>query len=333
MIRLPFPAGMASVLAVLLAFLLLQAAPSAASTGERAASRAWKPSVAGARRYARRRLGDVSFAIVGRRSRLRSFRGARTAPAASTIKAMLLVAYLRRRSVRNRRLREDETALLEPMIRVSDNAAGIQVAALLGDGSVERLAHAARMRDFRWVYEPGWLGGLSQVSARDQARFMRRYERFVPGRHRRFARHLLRSVVSWQRWGAAAVRHRGWRLYFKGGWGIADDGAGTVSHQVAFLERGHCRLGLAILTEHNPSTAYGSETLRGVAARLLHGIGATRCGPHARPVRRRLLGDRLDPREERRHALGLLAAGAGAELGEAAGLFLQRTQQPLARLR
>lgn len=332
MIQRPFPVGMAKVgLIALLALLLLPVPTSASSPSERAAGRPWKPSVAGARRYARARHGDVSFAIVGRRLRLRSFRGARIAPAASTIKAMLLVAYLR--SVRGRRLHEDERALLEPMIRASDNAAGIRVAALLGDGSVERLARAARMRDFQWVYEPGWLGGLSQVSARDQARFMRRYERFVPGRHRRFARRLLRSVVSWQRWGIAAVRHRGWRLYFKGGWGIADDGAGTVSHQVAFLERGHCRLGLAILTEHNPSTAYGSETLRGVATRLLHGIGATRCGPHARPVRRGRLLDRLDLGEERGHALDLLTAGAGAKLGQGAGLLSQRAEQALGGLR
>jgi Beta-lactamase enzyme family len=320
--RRPFPVGMALV--ALLSMLLL--APASASGGaKRATGRPWKPSVAGARRYARTRLGDVSFAIVGRHARPRSFRGARTAPAASVIKAMLLLAYLRQGSVRNRRLRADEVALLEPMIRASDNAAGIQVAGLLGEGRVEGLARAARMRDFQWVYEPGWLGGLSQISARDQARFMRRFERFAPDRHRRFARRLLRSVVSWQRWGVADVRHRGWRLYFKGGWGIADDGVGTVSHQVGFLERGHCRLGLAILTEHNPSTAYGIETLRGVAARLLHGLHTTRCGSRARPVRRRLRR-RLDLRKERRHALDLLTAGARAELGQGARLLAQRAE-------
>ncbi|HEY7950577.1 MAG TPA: serine hydrolase [Solirubrobacterales bacterium] len=310
----PFPAGMASLgLAALLAVLLLAATPSPGRAAERAASRPWKPSVAGAHRYARTRLGDVSFAIAGRRARLRSFQGARTAPAASVIKAMLLVAYLRQRSVRSRRLHADERALLEPMIRVSDNAAGIQVAALLGDGRVERLARAARMRDFQWVYEPGWLGGLSQISARDQARFMLRYERYVPGRHRHFARHLLGSVVAWQRWGIASVRPRGWRLYFKGGWGIEDDGVGTVSHQVAFLERGRCRLALAILTEHNPSTTYGNETLRGVARRLLHGIRAAPCGRRKAVLPRLSRG--LDLGEERGDALDLLTAGAGAQLG------------------
>jgi Beta-lactamase enzyme family len=325
----PFPLGMASFgLAALFALLLLAAAPSPGHAAERATSRPWKPSVAGARRYARARLGDVSFAIVGRRTRLRSFQGARTAPAASVIKAMLLVAYLRQRSVRDRHLRADEKALLEPMIRVSDNAAGIQVAALLGDGRVERLARAARMRDFQWVYEPGWLGGLSQISARDQARFLLHYRRYVPGRHRHFARHLLGSVVDWQRWGIADARPRGWRLYFKGGWGINDDGVGVVSHQVAFLERGRCRLGLAILTEHNPSTDYGIETLRGVSRRLLHGIGAAHCG-RREPSRRRLSG-RLDLREEWRHAFDLLTAGPGAELGQLARLLGQGDEQLLA---
>lgn len=100
----------------------------------------------------------------------------------------------------------------------------------------------------------------------------------LPKRHRRFGRRLLGSIVPWQRWGIADARPRGWRLYFKGGWGIADDGVGTVNHQVAFLERGHCRIALAILTEHNPSTADGAETQRGVAERLLRGIRRAPCG-------------------------------------------------------
>lgn len=132
------------------------------------AGEVWEPNLAAARRYAKRRPGDVSFAIVDVRSHLRGFRKARTAPAASTIKTMLLAAFLRQPSVRDRALRPGERELLEPMIRSSDNAAGIQLAAIVG-GRVKRLARAARMRDFRWVWEPGWLGGLSQISARDQA--------------------------------------------------------------------------------------------------------------------------------------------------------------------
>lgn len=272
--------------------------------------RRWEPDIAAARRYAARQPGDVSFAVTDTRGRLRGFHASRTAPAASTIKAMLLAAYLR--SAADRALRPDEAALLEPMIRSSDNAAGIQIAAVLGSESIERLARKARMRDFQWVWEPGWLGGQSLISARDQARFFLRYPRYLPKRHRRFGRRLLGSIVEWQRWGIATVRPPHWRLYFKGGWGIEDDGVGTVNHQVAFLERGRCRVALAILTEHNPVTEEGAETQRGIARRLLRGIERAPCG--ARPEQG--LGGSLDLGEERRHALGLLAPWPGAELGQ-----------------
>jgi Beta-lactamase enzyme family len=286
----------------------------------------WSADLEAARRYARQRPGDVSFAIIGAGSRLRGFHKARTAPAASTIKAMLLAAYLRQPSIRRRQLRAADRALLEPMIRASDNAAAAEVAAIVSD-RVERVARAAQMRDFEWVWEPGWIGGQSQISARDQARFFLRYPRYLPKRHRRFARRLLASIVPWQRWGIADARPPGWRIYFKGGWGIADDGVGVVNHQIAFLERGDCRIALAILTEHNPSTADGAETQRGLAKRLLRGVGRAPC-PGGR--RKSGLSRRLDLREERWDTFGLLAAGTGAELGQVTGLLPQSSQQLLA---
>jgi hypothetical protein len=278
--RRPFPAGMASFSPAVALLLLLAALPIASDPrpAVNGGTGFWEPDLAAARRYAAGRPGDVSFAVVDLRSRPRGLRMSRTAPAANVIKAMLLAAYLRQRSVRGRRLPTDEKALLEPMIRSSDNAAGIQVAAMLAGNAVERLAQAARMRDFTSIWEPGWLGGQSQISARDQALFFFRYPHYLPKRHRHFARRLLASIVSWQRWGIDSVRPRGWRLYFKGGWGIEDDGIGTVNHQVAFLERGHCRIALAILTEHNPSPTDGIETQRGIAKRLLRGIHRAPCG-------------------------------------------------------
>ena len=53
---------------------------------------------------------------------------------------------------------------------------------------------------------------------------------------------------------------------------------GWVDHQVALLRRGRRRLSVAILITSSPSHAYGNETLRGVAARLLRGLG-----PRSRP--------------------------------------------------
>ncbi len=58
-------------------------------------------------------------------------------------------------------------------------------------------------------------------------------------------------------------------LYFKGGWG---SGTGEVDHQVALLTRGRKRVSVAILTADDGSHAYGQETLRGIALRLLRGL-------------------------------------------------------------
>jgi hypothetical protein len=190
----------------------------------------------------------------------------RVVPSASVVKAMLLVAYLREPGVRGRALGPADRALLDPMIRQSDNAAASQVCNIVGTGGLERLAQRAHMTRFH-ATRP-W--GLSTIDVADQTRFLLHIERHLPKRHRRYALRLLRTVVPSQRWGIARVRPRGWALYFKGGWG---SGTGWVDHQVALLRRGRRRLSMAILITSSPSHEYGKETLRGVAARLLRGLG------------------------------------------------------------
>jgi hypothetical protein len=96
-------------------------------------------------------------------------------------------------------------------------------------------------------------------------------ERYIPSRHEAYARRLLASIVRSQRWGIPKAAPPGWEVFFKGGWG---SGTGRVTHQVAFLEAGERRIAVAIFTENSPSHAYGTETVRGVAARLLRGLGS-----------------------------------------------------------
>jgi Beta-lactamase enzyme family len=237
---------------------LLLAAPSAS------ALRPWRPHVRDAAAYAADRAGSVSFGV-RTRHRLRGVGVERTVPSASVVKAMLLVAYLRWPGVRDRALHPRERALLGPMIRRSDNTAASRVCNVVGTGGLERLARRARMRRFH-ATRP-W--GLSTIDVADQTRFFLGIDRLVPRRHRRYALRLLGSIVPAQRWGIARVRPRGWALYFKGGWG---SGTGWVDHQVALLRRGRRRLSVAILITSSPSHAYGNETLRGVAARLLRGL-------------------------------------------------------------
>jgi beta-lactamase class A len=226
----------------------------------------WSSRVAAARAYAEGRAGVIAFAVVDERGRLHGYHASAVAPSASVLKAMLLVAYLRKDSVRHRALTDYERGLLGPMIRRSDNAAASTVLGLVGSAGVIRLAEKAGMTHFRLV-TPIW--GLSQITPRDQARYFERIDHYVPVRHRRYAMRLLATIVPSQRWGVAQVAPPGWKVYFKGGWG---SGTGLVDHQVALLTLGDTRISLAITTRFNPDHAYGKQTLRGVAGRLLAGL-------------------------------------------------------------
>jgi hypothetical protein len=214
-----------------------------------AGANSWHPHVRDAGEYAAARAGHVSFGV-RTVHRLRGLGVDHVVPSASVVKARLLVAYLRQPSVRHRGLRRADRALLGPMIRRSDNAAASQVCNIIG-----------------YPIRP-W--GLTPIDVAGQTRFFLHIDRRIPTRHRRYAMRLLGSIVPSQRWGIARVRPRGWALYFKGGWG---SGTGWADHQVALLRRGRRRLAVAILITSSPSHEYGKETLRGVAARLLRGLG------------------------------------------------------------
>jgi hypothetical protein len=268
---------------------LLLAAPAAAEAPPH-----WRPHMAQARAWAAQRQGDVSFAVRTER-RGWSWRGATTYRSASIVKAMLMVAYLRRPDVRGRPLRAAERALLDPMIRRSDNGAASAVHARVGLAALAALARRAGMRHF--LPHPVW--GGSTVTAADQARFFLRIDRLVPRRHRAYAMALLRGVIAEQRWGIPAALPDGWEIAFKGGWG--EGVTSQVDHQAALLTNGRLRVSIAVMSAGNPSDAYGAATLQGVAARLLRGLAGT--------VRGRLVGTRAGLARPSRPAAAGAAGG------------------------
>jgi len=225
----------------------------------------WHPDMQAARAYARSRRGDIAFAVRTDVT-FHGYRASHQEWSASVLKAMLLVAYLNRPSVRDRDLRAADRALLSPMITRSDNDAATAVDHIVGDAGLARLAHRVGMRRFVPVPFP-W--GESRITAADQTRFFLHIDRFVPPRHRAYALHLLASITPSQRWGIGRVAPRGWRLYFKGGWG---SGTGLIDHQVALLTRGCARVSVAVLTMDDGTHAYGKATLAGLFRRLLKGL-------------------------------------------------------------
>ncbi len=199
-----------------------------------------------------------------------------TAPAASVFKVMLLVAYLRMRH--DRKLSRADRELLGPMIRRSDSVAATEVRDIVGVRRIERVAQISRMHDFR--YHAIW--GESRTSPRDQARLMYNLASYIPGEHRAYAFGLLSHITHSQRWGIGRVAPRGWKLYFKGGWGA---GTGRVDHQVVLLTRAGQRVALAVFTQFDPDHAYGERTERGVFARLLAGLAMSSTPAAALPSR------------------------------------------------
>lgn len=174
---------------------------------------------------------------------------------------MILVAYLRRVSWGALPLDSSTRARLGPMITRSDNIAANWAYNRIGRGpTLDALGRRAGMTSFAaasyWAY--------SQTSARDQVAFFARLERLTPPAHRAYALDLLREIVPSQRWGIPPAAP-GWRITFKGGWFESRH----LWHQVALLERGKTRLVLAVLTDRDPSDAYGRATIEGIARRLL----------------------------------------------------------------
>jgi hypothetical protein len=216
---------------------------------------AWKPNMRGAIRYAQSRTGDIAFAVRTRGS-FYGYRPDHQEWSASVLKAMLMVAYLDMPSVAGRPLNSRDTGLLWPMITMSDNNAANQVDVIVGNARLSALAARVGMRSFVPV-APIW--GESRITARDQTKFFLHIDSYVVPEHRAYAMHLLNSITPSQRWGIGEVAPRGWKLYFKGGWG---SGTGLIDHQVALFTRGCARFSIAVLTMDDGSHDYGKETLR-----------------------------------------------------------------------
>jgi len=222
-----------------------------------------KRAIAAARRYLARRSGRTAFAVVDTAGRVRGLRMHEQFASASVVKAMLLVAYLRRLADRGVGLDASSRSKLYPMIHVSDNGAASAIFGVVGQDGLRRLARRARMTRFA----PSGIWGGTLITAADQARFFFRLNGLLPARFRRYARRLLSGIVREQSWGIPAVARPRFKVLFKGGWNPA---RGRV-HQAARLERGGRRIAIAVLQDNTPSMGYGEATIAGVARRLLAG--------------------------------------------------------------
>jgi hypothetical protein len=211
------------------------------------------------------RAGRTAFAVVDSEGRESGVREHWTFVSASVVKAMLLVAYLRRLDARGQHhIDSFSNSFLFPMINVSDNSAATQTWSIVGDSGLYAVAHAAGMTDFSIV----GIWANAQISAADQAKFFFKMDSLIPHEFVGYAHFLLSTIVGFESWGIPAVaRPRGYAVWFKGGW--RGTGLGQLVHQVGRLS-GHGRtFSIAVMTDGDPSMGYGIGTIQGVTASLL----------------------------------------------------------------
>jgi hypothetical protein len=249
-----------TVVGLALSLGLLAAATPATVEERNLADVHWDKRLKAAKRVAGDRAGKVSFSIRGGGVR-RSWKGSDRYRAASVVKAMLMVAYLRRYS--DRRLDDYERERLRIMIRRSDNQAATEVRDIVGNESLDAIADKLGMRCFGTA--SSW--GSTEICSRDMALFMKKIDELLPRRHRQFAMGLLKRIVKKQRWGIAEVT--GWTPFFKAGW--YDDAPGVWRvHQVALLRGPEGQeLAVAVLSSAQKSKGYGIATIRKVARALI----------------------------------------------------------------
>ena len=222
-----------------------------------------------AKRYAAGRDGLVSFAVIDSRGRVRGRSADMPYVSASVVKALLLASELRRLESADAPLDESTQTLLTRMITYSDNAAADAIYARVGDTGLYEVAERTGMRNF--TVSGYWAN--AQITAGDMAHFMWKLDDAVPAGKREFGLSVLEEIVPQQRWGIPDAAGREWAARFKGGWRTTE--LGQLVHQAAELRHPDgSRMALAVLTDAQPTQAYGIETVRGIAERLLDGSAA-----------------------------------------------------------
>jgi hypothetical protein len=222
-------------------------------------------AVANATRFLATRSGVTAFAVVDSEGRLSGVNLHETFVSASVVKAMLLVAYLRRLDAMGQHFVDaNSNSFLYPMINVSDNGAATHTWSIVGNSGLYAMAAAAGMTDYS-VYTD-WAS--SQISVADQARFFFEMDSLIPKEFVGYARRLLSTIAGYESWGIPAVaRPHGYTVFFKGGW--RGTSIGQLVHQIGRLE-GHGRtFSIAVMTNGDPSMGYGIDTIQGVTAALL----------------------------------------------------------------
>ncbi|RFU39680.1 hypothetical protein DZF91_21070 [Actinomadura logoneensis] len=191
---------------------------------------------------------------------------------ASTVKATILGALLRKVLDERRAMTSSELSLAKSMITKSDNTAATKLWNHVGRARMQRFLAQAGMT--HTTLGSGGYWGLTQITARDEIVLLRKFNepnKLLTDKARNYALALMHQVIPSQRWGTPAGTPSGITWHVKNGWLPRHNKYWRVHSIGAFSGRGQSYT-IVVLTRDTPSMAYGVATIERVARAVHHGL-------------------------------------------------------------
>ena len=188
---------------------------------------------------------------------------------ASVVKVTILGTLLREAETQHRHLTASEAGLARLMITQSDNNAASALWAHVGRGRLEYFLGRAGMKQTQ--LGPGGYWGLTQITAHDELLLMQllQYPNTVlNAASRSYALNLMAQVIPSQRWGVPAGAPASLTVHVKNGW-LPLATHGWRINSIGCFTGHHRGYSIVVLTEDNPTMAYGIATIQG-AAEVIH---------------------------------------------------------------
>jgi beta-lactamase class A len=184
---------------------------------------------------------------------------------ASVVKVTILGALLRKTQDQHRDLTGTEAALARAMITRSDNDAASALWDELERGYLQHFLNLARMTQTSLGPDGYW--GLTQITAHDQILLLRLLlsrNAVLDTPSRTYALRLMARVIASQRWGVPVGSPASLTAHVKNGWLPLATHGWRVHSIGCFTGRGG-RYSIVVLTQDNPTMAYGITTIEAVA--------------------------------------------------------------------
>jgi beta-lactamase class A len=184
---------------------------------------------------------------------------------ASTVKATILAALLRKAHEQRRSLTSTEKGYAWKMITVSDNNAATALWNDVGMHWLQHFLNLAGMTHTKLGQNGYW--GLTLETAYDESLLLKvlvTSNSVLTTSERDYELYLMAHVTSSQRWGTPAGVPMSFTVHVKNGW-LPVSGYGWVINSLGAFTKTGVAYTMDVLTDHNGSMAYGVTTVEDIA--------------------------------------------------------------------